>query len=307
MKKTLCSISLALISAVMMTSCLDTKETKQELRLDYSGESCFNRVVDRQTGDVLINVNPSYEMKYNMTGTELDFSMSNIQLAAGFSGLSFKLPTLKYDVEKDSYYYLTKATDVVPQGAAGSYIFSDFTLRSIPQRYVDGVLCPVYQINYTVNSRYEVTVYPTNPVLVGTMNSTQTDKESRPVHTTTNSPVSIIVDPVTKTARISIVSAEVGPTEGKATLIFKEVPVEITAYGYSIATPEDTEYQIYNTNNAAMNACKYSNLKLTFVLATGRAALSCDLDMTSRTNQDVDWGKYHVEMDLGYFFKVDNN
>lgn len=305
MKKFFSLLSLIVMLGLVTVSCLDDKETRQETTLIYSGELCFNYVHDRETGETLINVNPSYEMKYDFVAQTVTVTITGLQVSPQLSGLSFRLPALPFKVSQDSPYYTTTASDVVPVGAGQSYVINQFKLQAIPMRYIDGALCPVYQINYTINGRYEVTVMPTNPVLVGRTTAIRTDNGSDSEFTVKNSVVSAIVDPAKMLAKVTVFKTEFEQGMPETSLVFKDVPVEVYQQGFRLKTAENVDLTVYNTNNVPMNQCTYSNFNYVFNLTTGSTYTSFDVDLSSKSDEYYTFGAFKVDQKLGYLFEVE--
>ena len=305
MKKFFSLLSLVVMLGLVTVSCLDDKEDRQETTLIYSGELCFNYVHDRETGQTLINVNPSYEMKYDFVAQTVTVTIAGLQVSPQISGLSLKLPALPFKVTTDSPYYTTTATDVVPVGVGQTYVLNQFRLQAIPMRYIDGALCPVYLISYTLNDRYEVTVMPTNPVLVGRTTAIRTDNGSDKEFTVKNSVVSAIVDPSKMLAKVTVFKAEFEQGMPETSLVFKDVPVEVFSQGFRLKTPADEELTVYNTNNVPMNKCTFSNLNYVFNLTSGSTYSSFDVDLTSKSDDYYKFGTFKVDQKLGYLFEVE--
>ena len=303
MNKILALLSLAVVFGLFATSCLDEKENRQEITLNYSGELCFNRVFDRETGNTLITLNPSYEFTYDLIGQTVNITMSGIQLAEGFGGLSFKLPKLSYKITDKSPFYITEGTDIVPMNVGQGYVFNKFRLQALPGRYIDNVNCPVYLMEFTVNDRYEVTVFPTNPILVGSSTALRTDDSSQSRYTKENCIVSISIEPQKMTAKITALKSEFSAGMPETSLAFADVPVEIFATGMRFHTEPGTEHKVLNTNNSQMNTCTYTDLDFAYSL-NGTSTASYSIDLTSKSDSYHTFGIYDVSMQLGYLFTV---
>lgn len=308
MKNIFSLAALSLAVGLVSTSCLgDDPEYSQELNMNYAGEACFNRVVDLETGESLVSGNPSYSMKFVNDGkkSSMTMEMSGIQLSSGFSGLAFKLPELGYSFNSDTDYFTSTGTDLKPLNAGDSYTFDKFSLRFIPTRNVDGLNCPVYLIDYTVNNRYQVTVFPTTPVLFATSTGRDEVTGDEYVNNDINAYVSAKIDPAKMTARVSLAKAQFGHGMITSNLIIKDLAVKLEGNSILISSPEDQTLTIYNTNNKPYNKSTVTNLSMRLDITAGVGVLTGDFVIDNPLGAEPGYmpEKYAVTINLNYFYK----
>lgn len=298
-------LTLIAISLTCLTSCIKESENRQDVYLNYGGELCFNRITDLETGDVAYSLNPSYQMLFELLHGNVTVDMTNIQVANGFSGLAFKLPAMKFELDPNTSFYVAKGTDIVPENAAGSYVFTSFRLDAMPGRTVQSTLAPVYLLEYTINNRYLVNVFPTTPILVGELNATNTAEGSTPF--TSRSPyLTMRVFPEKMQANVMIGSAQFDKDMIVNDIVIKNVPLTCTQAGYSLALPADTPVQLYYTNDSEISKCTAENLKIDFNLSTGATTLTGRFNLYDRLGDDHDPEQsFDVTMNLSYTYIVD--
>ena len=260
MKKIILSAAIAL-STLAFTSCLSSSgESKNEATITYGGSLCFNRVTDLQTGETFNTSDPQYSFLLDYTNQLVTPSMSNLKLAEDASGLSFKLPSLKVNLNSQDYSYTVNGIDLIPEGASQQYVFSTFSFKAIDRAFRTNsgtyVYSPVYDISYTVNGRYSVTVYPTRYDLLGTTTSNADGKDpytsTKPIYS-----ITLNTDKETgkKTANLTLTDAVLA--SGHTTMKFgvKDLPYEIMSDGsIEIKTPADEKSQIVDTAGDVKNA-----------------------------------------------------
>ncbi|MCM1163746.1 MAG: hypothetical protein NC339_05805 [Muribaculaceae bacterium] len=310
MKKTLKYLSLIAMTALLTTSCLsDDKENSQKVMLTYGGDQCFNRVVDLETGDEIISGNPSYQMTFEQLNATLDLEMSNIQLSSSYFGMSFKFPTLNYKYDFETAYYYVDAKDLVPTNVGSSYVFSNFSFKMVPTRIVDQRNCPLYLFDYTVNNKYHIVTYPVTTILVGesvaevyegVYPSGQTYQNEN-----TDAFVAITIEPIKKTARITLYNARFEYNMLTRNIVIKDMPVTFTDSGLTLSTAEDQSVKLYTTTDKEMPDCSASDIALNFNLATGETTFSGHFELYDLTGVENQQSAYDVKMNLGYLYKVD--
>lgn len=137
MKKIATLLAGALVMGLGATSCLSDPKSSQENTYTYGASSAFNRVVDRETGEATISINPNYKMVYSIENYsakgEVSVDMSNIQL--GISGLSFRLNSLPFSYDPMTASYVTTATNITPAVNQGGYVFDKFQMKNILGRH----------------------------------------------------------------------------------------------------------------------------------------------------------------------------
>ena len=170
MKKYLLSLGVIIAATLSLTSCLGSSSAGQKYTFNYGPNDCFNRVVDTQTGETYIGLNPTYKFEFDMTEEKVAIEMSNLKLTSGYQGLSFRFPELPYKIDTNDSFFVTMASNLMPIGQTSAYLFDDFTLRAYPFRSY-----PVYVIDFTLDNRYRVTTYPILPTYLGSVIATNLD------------------------------------------------------------------------------------------------------------------------------------
>lgn len=314
MKKIFPLLFLAL--SVSLTSCLnDDPELSNHITLMYSGDQCFNRVTNLETGEVSYTGNPTYKMVFEQVKGKLDMEMSNIQLSSAFSGLSLLMPTIDYTYDGTSGYYLASATNLPSGNSGSSYTFSNFSLRMIPNRYIQNsqgqtLNCPVYLIDYTLNDTYKIMVFPTNPVLVGMSSAVETpvtegEAPSGTPYVNKDLYVNMLVDPGKMTTSIGVNNVRFEDDMLHTSLVLKDLPVTITAGGYSVTVPGTIP--VYNTSGNLTNNSSVKDLTLNVDIRTGVSSLSATFIIYGRTGDGDETESYDVDMTLGYFYMTDDD
>lgn len=297
MKKYLLSFGVLAAAALSMTSCLSNSSSDQKYTFGYGNTDCFNRVFDMETQEYTITDKPSYSFVYNLTKGQLDVDMSNIKLGdSGYGGMSFKLTDLTFKEASDAFW-VTTASDVIPYGTAQSYIFDSFNLRALPGRVYGGRGIPVYYMNYVVNGRYRVTVYPTQFVYFGSINATDLDNQK--IFTLANDGetyYAVQIDPEKMKAKLIVSGAKYKEGMSRYNFLTQDFPVELTNTGYIIRTELDKEYPVYNEKSSTKPVEDQSIKNITIVgtLETGaNINFTCDLG---------DDGKFGVNASMRYLF-----
>lgn len=303
--------AIALSVGLLSTSCLnDDPEYSQEINLNYSGEACFNRVTDLETGETLVSGNPSYLMKFLTEGTKssMIMEMSNIQLTTGFSGLAFKLPELAYTYNQETGYFVSTGKDIVPLNAGSSYSFDNFTLRFLPTRMINGANCPIYLIDYTVNKQYQVTVIPATPVFFAISTAHPVNGGNDFVHKDPDTYVAFKIDPQKMLGSISMGNTQLGDDMLQNTLIIKDLPVTIEGNTVRMTAPSDEPVVIYGTNNKPFKKSTVSDLAVRFDISSGAGSISGEflIDDATGTGPDYEPQTYVTVVDLNYFYATDD-
>lgn len=256
MKKLILSAAIVL-SALAFTSCLSSNgESKNEATINYGGSLCFNRVTDLQTGEIFNSTDPQYSFLLDYTNQLITPSMTNLKLMEDASGLSFKLPALKVNLNSQDYSYTVNGTDLIPEGSSQQYVFTTFSFKAIDRaiRTNSGsyIYSPVYDISYTVNGRYSVTVYPTRYDLLGT---TTANADGKDTYTSTKPIYTVTLDTGKKTANLTLTDAVFASSHTTMKFGVKDLPYEIMADGsIQIKTPADEKTQIIDTAGEVKNA-----------------------------------------------------
>ncbi len=66
MKKYLLSFGVLAAATLSLTSCLGSGSNDQKYTFNYGPSNCFNRVVDMETEETYIGLNPAYSFEFNM-------------------------------------------------------------------------------------------------------------------------------------------------------------------------------------------------------------------------------------------------
>lgn len=305
-KKIFPLLATAVIGTLGFTSCLDVTDERQDVTLTYAGELCFNRITDLESGDVSYSLNPTYNMLFDQIGNKVTVDMSNIQLSTMFSGLAFKLPEIDYKYNSETAFFEASGKDLTPQNAAGSYVFSHFSLKTIPGRIVQSTQAPVYLIDFTLNNRYRITAFPVAPVLVGELNASNVNGDTEPFRTT-DSYLTLRVFPERMSANIVIGASKFASDMMITDFVVKDVPLQCTDSGYTISLPADDIRQLYYTNDKPFEGCTVSNLAISFDLESGATTLTGIFDVYNRLGDDFDPAQtFDVKMSLSYLFLVEN-
>lgn len=273
MKKSILS-SILMLSALSFTSCLNSDEgNKSEATLTYGGSYCFNRVTDMQTGESFISTEPQYSFLLNYTENLITPSMSNIRLnSADGSALAFKLPALKVNVGMQDYSYTCNGSDLTPEGQTQAYIFDRFSFkvidRAIKTSNGNYLYSPVYDINYSINNRYSVIVFPTRYDLLGITSSIADGSDT---YTTKDAIYSILLDPKTQKANITIQDARFASGHAYMRIGVKDLPYTITGAGISIITEQGQKIQLYD-NAGEVKGAYLSDLNLRINVPSGNAS-----------------------------------
>lgn len=304
MKKHLLMMGVLLTAAFSFSSCLDSDSSSQTHTFSFGGENCFNIVRDIESGDQLISLNPYYRFEYDFTQGTVDVEMSNVQLASGFGGLSFKLPTMKVSFLSNEGFYSSTETNVTPLNTQSSYVFNTFNLRSIPMLRWYNTDIPVWCLNYTVNNRYQVTMYPTKNNYFGTTIATKTNEVGPAANysgTETGYVVTLNVkDPSKPTATLYVQNSKFSENMPAVNFYVKDLPVSFDGRGYSLHF-EGSTFDIYSTaNGKKMDDSSISDLVVEATLTSGaNINFKCDLGSS--------YGSYKISSSLGYFIRVDNS
>ena len=298
MKKYLLSLGVLISAALSLTSCLGSGSGEQKYTFSYGPSDCFNRVVDNETGTTYIGLNPIYNIVFNMTSATADIDISNLRFSAANSGVTLRLPSLPLKQDIKDAFYTASGMDLSPVGQTSSFVFDVFNFRAYPFR-----MPPVYIINYTVNDRYDVTVYPTLPTYIGSVSATNLAPEEgkNPVFNLTpdnEAYYQLLINPENMTAMFHVANAKFADGMSRYSFATKGLPVELTADGYSVVTEAGKEYNIYSPQTVSSDTatpipgCSISDIRVNAILSTGASiSFTCDLG---------DMGKYSVNAVLRY-------
>ncbi|MDE5915537.1 MAG: hypothetical protein K2G71_03065, partial [Duncaniella sp.] len=259
---------------------------------------CFNRVVDNEAGTTYIGLNPAYNIVFNMTSAQADIDISNLKFSSSNSGITLRLPSLPLKQDPQDAFYTASGMYLTPVGQTSSFVFDSFNFRGYPFRSI-----PAYIINYTVNSRYDVTVYPTLPTYVGSVSATNLEPEEgkNPVFNLNpdgEAYYQLLINPENMTAMFHVANAKFADGMSRYSFATKGLKVELTSEGYRVAPEAGKEYNIYSPQSVSSDTatpipgCTISDLRVNAVLSTGASiSFTCDLG---------DMGKYSVNAILRY-------
>lgn len=308
MKKLILSAAIVL-SALAFTSCLSSNgESKNEATINYGGSLCFNRVTDLQTGEIFNSTDPQYSFLLDYTNQLVTPSMTNLKLMEDASGLSFKLPSLKVNLNSQDYSYTVNGTDLIPEGSSQQYVFTTFSFKAIDRaiRTNSGtyIYSPVYDISYTVNGRYSVTVYPTRYDLLGTTTSNAEGKDS---YTSTKPIYTVTLDTDKKTANLTLTDAVFASNHTTMKFGVKDLPYEIMTDGsIQIKTPADEKTQIIDTAGEVKNAY-LSGITIRINVPSSRGSyISFHANIPGMQGSASD-DEYDVRANLSYYIPTSEN
>lgn len=298
MKKYLLSLGVLISATLSLTSCLGSGSGEQKYTFSYGPSDCFNRVVDNEAGTTYIGLNPTYNIVFNMTSAQADIDISNLKFSSSNSGITLRLPSLPLKQDPQDAFYTASGMYLTPVGQTSSFVFDVFNFRAFPFRVV-----PAYIINYTVNDRYDVTVYPTLPTYVGSVSATNLEPEdgkdpSFNLTPDTEAYYQLLINPENMTAMLNVANAKFADGMARYNFATKGLKVELTSDGYTVATEPGEEYNIYSPQSVSSETatpipdCSISDIRVNAVLSTGASiSFNCDLG---------DMGKYSVRAVLRY-------
>lgn len=308
MKKLILSAAIAL-SALAFTSCLSSNgESKNEATINYGGSLCFNRVTNIETGEIFNTPDPQYSFLLDYTNQLVTPSMTNLKLTEDASGLSFKLPSLKVNLNSQDYSYTVNGTDLIPEGSSQQYVFTTFSFKAIDRaiRTNSGtyIYSPVYDISYTVNGRYSVTVYPTRYDLLGTTTSNADGKDS---YTSTKPIYTVTLDTDKNTANLTLTDAVFASNHTTMKFGVKDLPYEIMTDGsIQIKTPADEKTQIIDTAGEVKNAY-LSGITIRINVPSSRGSyISFHANIPGMQGSASD-DEYDVRANLSYYIPTSEN
>lgn len=318
MKSMLSLLTILSATSLALSSCLGDNVSEEKGTVTYGGSSCINVVTDLMTEESFVSTTPpSYKIEFNYTKGIAQIEMSNVQLAQNFSALSFQLPEQK--CETDYYYTKIQATDVMPLNVTSQYVFSSLLLR-YSNRIWNGNFWPVYQIRYTINSRYQVSVIPTSLLLFGTTTATFTPADAdaaqadpysyrggeRNIYNFTLAPNSIeeaSTTGVTHTLTMKIQDACYDKDMQTIDLAFDKLPVSLNADGYKSVLEEGKKVTAKSNTGSVIEEIELSNFDLTTTLS-GATKVKFDIKFADYRNFN---GTFHVTAEIDNFITEEAN
>lgn len=286
MKKHLIQLSVIILGALSLSSCLgDNDENEQTNTYPYGNGSCFNVVTDND-GTVYIGRNPSYTFSYRMYAGEVDVTINNLQLSPELNGISLQLPPMKFAQNKTDYFVDASGRDLFPvsQGANSPYVFNSFSSSTFPGE-------SVYRINYKLtnsytNKSYTVKVYSTKFKYYGDVTFIGSEGTPYINEANTDSYMTVAINPETLTATLSMNNGKFA--DGKNTsFAIKGIPVTLTAIGYEMSSTPGQSLQLQTIGlTGDKKDCFISDIKATASLASG-ASISFKLDLGTDGKYDV--------------------
>ncbi|MBD5317398.1 MAG: hypothetical protein HDS11_07015 [Bacteroides sp.] len=204
-----------LCAMMAFTSCLnnDSDDTQTTVTRNYT--QCFNSVYDNATGEIVLTTQPKYVFNIIYKGDGSIYgqiSMTNVSLGIDIPYTNFDLPELKFTLTGNSAPVI-KATDVFPTNLANAHAVTFTEVRlSVLDRVLKNEntlqqeIYTAYSLSFTVNNRYEVTVYPTQYYYFGTTGTVADADGSE--FSTTSPRYAISLNPQTKKASIDITGAQ---------------------------------------------------------------------------------------------------
>lgn len=300
------AITALMCASLGLASCLDTAEPESSGSSTYGGTDCFNYVTDMETGESFLSYNPSYKFNFNYTKATCQVEMTNIQLTRGFSGLSFLLP----EIDVTQAYQFTKitGTDISPENAAGSYVFTKLDL-SYSNRIWDSAYYPIYNLDYIINSRYYITAIPTTQLVFGTTSCVRTsDDEGIPATTWTYTGgeydiYTLTLSTQAYTGDVRIQAAKFEESMAGINLNFKNIPVSYSHSGFS-ADLTGVEIKAYDNLDAEIPNITVSDLKISSNITSG-TLITFTIDLSNYNTAVADLGIYQVTANLAYYVADD--
>jgi len=265
MRKYFATLGAAIMTALSFTSCLNSNSDNEQTYTSrmLSSES-FNRVEDAETGEVSITNGATFQNSYNFTKATITTEISGLSLTSGSSGLSFRLPALELKIDTQKGFYYCSGTDIVPEGSQAAYIFSNYSLRSIPGRTYNNQLAPVYCLNFTLNNRYRVTVIPVDNLYFGNTTSTAEDGTS---FSTVEPSCRIVLNKDKMTASFAYNNLKLANASLNKSFYVKDIPFTLTSSGYIIQHSEPVN--AYDGANAKIENVEISDINVSANIATG--------------------------------------
>lgn len=314
MKKNLLLSALIIPAALAMTSCMDSDGNRQEANINFGGSLCFNYVTDIKDPTVapFVSLAPQYSFNVEYYGGTITTSMSNIRLTSDGQQLSFRTPELKASNTNNGYTLTCTGSDIVPEGQSQSFVFDDFSVNITERSIVNASgayrYSPVYAINYLVNGRYRVKVFPTYYDVVGKMTSTATvDKTAK---TSERAIVSFSLNPdssnpVTGKATIEINDVTFADNFTVSRLIASDVPYTVNATGISIRTDSETVYKVKDALGRDLPNAGLSDIVISIDVPSGSTSISMHANVTGLEGEK-DAVEYDLRATLGYFINTTN-
>lgn len=203
------------ILSLSMTSCLDDDDNDSTSTQSWSYTNCFNAVQVAGENDWTYTPSPVYNFKmqaFNNGTYKLSLSMSNIRLGNDIAITSFDIPeqNLKTPANATAPWTLD-LVDVVPANANASGIVFDYIHLKFLTR-VDFTSSTtwknnyVYELSFSVNGKYKVTVFPTVMTFFGTTRVTNTSTNT--IFQTTDTRYAVTYDINKKKATIDLTGAK---------------------------------------------------------------------------------------------------
>ncbi|MCM1076287.1 MAG: hypothetical protein NC411_02880 [Bacteroides sp.] len=302
MKKYFLSLGVIAAATLSLTSCLGSSSSEQTYTFTYGPNDCFNYVVDLKTGESYIGLSPTYKYEIETGSQEIDMDISNLRFNSDLSPISLRLPSMTMKINQNDGFYNISANDISPVGVGNSYVFDSFTMHFYPFRSP-----ALYEINYVVNDRYDVTVYPTYlgyyssvAATIHTAGSTETTFNEVDPET-----VYIVqVNPEKMTASVILLNAKFATDEVRENLEIRGLPVTLTDSGYRISTESGKTYDVYQystpQSTTPLSGYSFSNISFSAVLSTG-ASMNFDCTLGTTAVDSKIERKYSVRATLRYF------
>ncbi|MBO5456694.1 MAG: hypothetical protein J6A20_09275 [Muribaculaceae bacterium] len=295
MKKYFLTFCALLATALTFTSCLSTSNSENVYTATLGSAECFARVYDMETQETITTQGASYAFKFNFTDGTIQPEIANLQLAPNFGGLTFKLPPMTLVLDTKKGFYTCSGQNLTPVNAQSSYVFDKFSFKSIPNRAYNNLSQPVYCIDFTLNNRYQVSVYQKNNFYFGTTKAMAVDGSTN--ESNEDVAYNVSIDPNTNKAVLRVYNGKFAPTMGPETFGVKDLPVEFSRNGFLIRT--DKAYSIYDTSNKDVEGWSMNDLIISAVNGTGaNVSFKCVLG---------EKGSYVVNASLEYLIYKENN
>lgn len=223
------------VLAMSLSSCLDNdNDNEPSSTQSWTYGDCFNVVTTTNEQGYKITKEPRYNFALSIKGAEakMKISMSNIRLGDDIALSSFDLPALTATQEAVDKPITIVARDIVPENQAASGVIFDNIEVQILNRVIQNGMSGqwtasyVYKIRFSVNGKYNVTVFPLTTLLYGTTTSTPVDGGQPYMSTDTRYAIVMdLTDTANPVANLDITGAKFLAAMPALDMTFPKIPV----------------------------------------------------------------------------------
>lgn len=286
MKQVLMAISSALVSCMVMTSCIDDDKEPVN-KASYGYKPVFNSVTDLTTGETFYTPDITYQLVLDYTHSTLSMSNSNLQLTSTSSPGSIEINGLSYRLNSDGALFVSAplASNVI--SSPSTYKVSDVNVTLL-DRFIDGVAYePLIHIDYTIDDRYLVTVTPQTLYYYGTLTSTNLTTGDE--FTQENVRAIVTLEPRKGTANLDLKGIKfVQAMPRTLDMTFPGINFKTNTVGFTL----DSDNLIPTISNDPFPAYPISDLSSKANLSTGVMPLEFDC-------HPAGMDKYHITIEFG--------